>query len=228
MSLLGKGAVAIWHDVPRAARADYFEWHNREHMLERVSIPGFLRGRRYVALDGAPEFFTLYETESLDVLTGPHYMERLNNPTEWTRRVAPQIFNNVRSLCTVAVSIGSGVGGLVATLCYDVSPGSEAKQRALVESAIKCIVERPGITGAHLCIGDVAASSVQTAEKKTRPTKARTPSWVVLVEGGADRASLEGACAELLPIGGLAHAGAVDLSTGLYQLQFLPLQSLPK
>jgi hypothetical protein len=222
MSLLGKGAVAIWHDVPREAREDYFEWHNREHLLERVSIPGFLRGRRYAALDGAPELFTLYETESLDVLTGPHYMERLNNPSAWTRRVAPRILNNVRSLCTVALSLGSGIGALASTLRYDVAPGSETQQRALIESALAAIVEKPGVSGAHLCLGDAAASAVQTAEKKTRPTKALTPNWVVIVEGSADRAALEGACAELLPIGKLVEAGAVDLAAGLYQLQFSP------
>jgi len=66
MSLLGKAAVAIWQDPPPEARAEYFEWHNREHMLERAGIPGFLRGRRYCAINGQPEFFTLYEAESLD------------------------------------------------------------------------------------------------------------------------------------------------------------------
>ena len=86
MSLLGDALVAIWHEVPRQARADYFEWHNREHMAERVAIPGFLRGRRYCAIVGAPEFCTLYETQSLDVLTGPDYTARLNDPTLWTRR----------------------------------------------------------------------------------------------------------------------------------------------
>ena len=36
-------------------------------MPERVGIPGFKRGRRYIAVDGGtrPEYFTLYETESV-------------------------------------------------------------------------------------------------------------------------------------------------------------------
>jgi hypothetical protein len=222
MSLLGNAAVAIWHDVVPEAREDYFEWHNREHMLERVSIPGFLRGRRYAALRGAPEFFTLYETESLDVLTGPHYMERLNNPTAWTRRVAPQLRSNVRSLCTVALSAGAGQGALAATLHYDVAPGSEQRHRAFLQDHLRQLIARPGIVGAHLCLGDTAASSVQTAEKKTRPNKARTPSWVVLVEGGAERAALEDACADLLAASMLVETGALDLAAGLYQLQFQP------
>lgn len=222
MSLLGKAAVAIWQDPLPEARAEYFEWHNREHMPERVGIPGFLRGRRCRALAGQPEFFTLYEAESLDVLAGPDYTARLDNPTAWTRRVAPQLRNNVRSLCNVALSLGSGVGGLVMTWRYDVAPAREAQHRALVEERLHAVASRPGVVGAHLCIADVAASSVQTAEKKTRPTKALTPGWVLIVEGAREREALEDACAELLPETTLLEAGALQPATGLYQLQYLP------
>jgi len=222
MSLLGKAAVAIWQDPPPEARAEYFEWHNREHMLERAGIPGFLRGRRYCAINGQPEFFTLYEAESLEVLTGPDYTGRLNNPTAWTRRVAPQLRNNIRSLCRVALSLGPGVGGLAMTWRYDVAPGREAEQRSLLEARLRAVAERQSIAGAHLCLGDLAASSVQTAEKKARPTRALTPGWVVIVEGAGERATLEAVCAELLPATALKEAGALEPATGLYQLQYLP------
>ena len=79
--------------------------------------------------------------------------------------------------------------------------------RALVEAKLRLLAERPQIVGAHLCLGDPAASAVQTAEKQTRPTKALTPNWVVMVEGGGDRGALEAACDELLPTAMLADAG---------------------
>lgn len=220
MSLLGEAAVAIWHDVRSEARADYFEWHNREHMTERLAIPGFLRGRRYGALHGQPEFCTLYEAESLDVLTGPDYTARLGNPTSWTRRVAAQLQGNVRSLCRVAPSLGTGQGGLLMIWRYDLAPGKDQEHRALVEAGLRALAERPGIVGAHLCLGDMEASSVQTAEKKTRPTKALTPNWVVLVEGGGERKALEDACTELLPAAMLVKTGAQNLAAGIYRFQF--------
>lgn len=222
MSLLGKAAVTIWHNVPPEVRAEYFEWHNREHMAERVGIPGFLRGRRYAALNGDPEFCTLYEAESLEVLSGPEYTARLDNPTPWTRRVAAQLHGNVRSLCRVALSLGAGQGGLMMSWRYDVAPGKEEAHRALVEARLRLLAERPQIVGAHLCLGDAAASSVQTAEKKTRPSKALTPNWVVMVEGGGERKALEEACSELIPTAMLLDAGAIDLASGLYQSQFQP------
>ena len=64
MSLAGTGAVAIWHDIAPEGRSEFYAWHGREHMPERTGIAGFLRGRRYVAIAGQPEFFNLYETDS--------------------------------------------------------------------------------------------------------------------------------------------------------------------
>ena len=46
MSLAGMGVVAIWHDLAPEAKDEFYEWHNREHMPERVGIPGFRRGRQ--------------------------------------------------------------------------------------------------------------------------------------------------------------------------------------
>jgi hypothetical protein len=87
---------------------------------------------------------------------------------------------------------------------------------------LRAAAHRPGIAGAHLCLGDLDASSVQTAEKKARPTRALTPGWVLIVEGAADRAALEDAAAALLPVKALEEAGALAPDTGLYRLQYLP------
>ena len=64
MSLAGLGAVAIWHDLLPAGRDDFHEWHNREHMPERVAIPGFRRGRRYIAVDATGNAYITGETNS--------------------------------------------------------------------------------------------------------------------------------------------------------------------
>ena len=72
--MAGTGAVAIWHDIAAEGRDEFYAWHGREHMPERVGIPGFRRGRRYIGVQGGPEFFNLYETESTSVVTGPDYL----------------------------------------------------------------------------------------------------------------------------------------------------------
>ena len=74
MSLAGKGAVAIWQDLIPEARQDYYEWHNRQHVPERLGIPGFRRARRFVAVHGGPQFYTLYEADSYDDVSGKAYV----------------------------------------------------------------------------------------------------------------------------------------------------------
>src|SRR5947207_870295 len=181
MSLAGQGVVAIWNDILPEGRAEFFEWHNREHMPERVGIPGFRRGRRYIALSGAPEFFTLYETDSPEVLAGTDYPARLNNPTPWTQRAIKPFRNVVRSLCRVALSLGTGQGGTLVTLRYDVVAGrAEEQRRLLAHRILPELADRPGICGVHLCLADRGASLIETAEKKDQ-AKALVPDWVVLV-----------------------------------------------
>ena len=87
MALLGSGVLAIWNGIADTAEAEFVRWHVREHIPERVGLPGFLCGRRYAAVDGHPKYFNFYETVSTEVLNSRVYRDRLNNPTPWTRRV---------------------------------------------------------------------------------------------------------------------------------------------
>lgn len=216
MALAGTGAVAIWHDIAPEGRDAFYAWHGEEHMPERLAIPGFLRGRRYVALEGEPEFFNLYETATPAVLAGPDYLARLNAPTPRTR-TAVQHFRNVsRSLCEVAATHGEGEGGLIATFRYDVADADAARHRARMREAIEALARETGIAGAHLLVADAQASAIETAERKARGTTTLVPRWIVLVEGWGDpdpfRASARAFAA------GAPFEGAVpDLS--FYRLQ---------
>lgn len=212
MSLAGNGVVAIWNGIRPEGRADFYEWHNREHMPERIGIPGFLRGRRYVAVDGAPEFFTLYETSAPEVLSGADYLARLNSPTDWTRRAVRHFTDTSRSLCRVALSLGPGEGGLMMTWRLGHKPDAE------LEKTLRRIADEPGVSGVHLCVADRAASSIDTAEKKIRAGENLVPGWVVMVEGFAERAALEQAVRPL--------AFDAPVERGLYQLQYaMPTKS---
>jgi hypothetical protein len=113
MSLLGQGAFVAWHGIAVGREADYDRWHSHEHMLERVGILGFLRGRRYIAADDGPRYLVLYEVAHIDVLTSPAYLERLDNPTAWTREVMPAVSGMNRTLCRVEESFGRGIGHAV-------------------------------------------------------------------------------------------------------------------
>jgi hypothetical protein len=74
-------------------------------MTERVSIPGFIVGRRYRGVDDAPTFFITYETRDTDVLQSDAYLQALNNSTPWTKHALTFFKNNIRNIYSrVAVS----------------------------------------------------------------------------------------------------------------------------
>jgi len=219
MSLAGKGAVAIWHDIAHEGRNAFYEWHGREHMPERAGIPGFLRGRRYVAIDGAPEYFNLYETVSRFTVTGADYLRRLNAPTPWTVETIRHFRNVSRSLCEVAASYGEGQGGLVATLRYDVAESQAvAHRQRLGRETLAAFAESRGVAGCHLLIADAAASAVDTAERRARAEQNLIPRWIVLVESWDDVDAFRKIAAEMA-----AHPALVDAIEppvlGIYRLQ---------
>jgi len=194
MSLHGTGVVAIWHDLLPAAKDDFTQWHNREHMPERLSIPGFNRGRRYVAVRGAPEFFNLYEADKPGVLRGEDYLQRLNAPTPWTRQVVASFRAVARGICRVLYSGGVGQGGTILTLRFEVAPDAQARiERLLCDELLPPLVEGHGIAGVHLCRADAQGSRIETAERKARADATAIPDWIVLIEGGSAAAVEEGA-----------------------------------
>jgi hypothetical protein len=74
MPLLGPAAMLLSFDVLPQATAEHDHWHTHEHLPERLSIPGFLRGTRWVALRGRPRYLVLYEVAGLQTLTSPPYL----------------------------------------------------------------------------------------------------------------------------------------------------------
>lgn len=213
--LAGEAVVAIWNGIAPETRAQFYDWHVNEHMPERVGIPGFRRGRRYIAMDEAtqPEFFTLYEADAMPVLQGSDYANRLNDPTPGTRATTAQFRDTFRALSRVVVSHGAGLGGVLLTIRFDSDDQHLPGLRALVRAAAQA--ER--VTGAHLCLGDAAASAVRTAESRDRSDIQEPPRCFVLVEA-TDAQALE----QMLLDRALTGIGARGpFVRGLYRLEYV-------
>jgi hypothetical protein len=224
MSLAGQGVVAIWNGIAPEGRTEFFEWHNREHMPERVGIPGFRRGRRYIAKYGHPEFFTLYEADSPEVLVGQDYLNRLNNPTPWTQRVPPMFFRDTsRGVCRVKLSLGVGQGGYLLTLRFGAEDGREAElEKYLRYTALPPLADIVLVEGVHLCVADQGASNIETAERKNRPTV--VPNWLVMIEAG-DAEAADKACDQLLAGDLTKHGARAETDRGLYMLQYCRMKT---
>jgi hypothetical protein len=220
MSLLGGAFLAFSHDV--TDERDWTEWHDREHIPERLGVPGFLRLRRYVGTAGGPRFFYFYETDSLAVLQSPAYLERLGNPTAWTKRCMQYVVNNTRTACRLSATLGRGLGGALAVLEVGPAAGrADALRRWLVDSALPAALARDGIVGAHLGEADTAATTVKVDEKNLLQTPDAMARWIAMVEG-VDRGAVASAVSEVLGDGALRAAGAEgEVRRGEYRLSFV-------
>ena len=221
MSLAGEGAVAIWHDIAPEGRAEFYAWHGEEHMPERVGIPGFLRGRRYVAIDADLEFFNLYEAQSVEVLKGQDYAARVNAPTPWTFSAVKHFRSVARAICRVSHTSGPAQGGLIATLRYDVPDNiASAHKAALLRGLVPDLLATRGVAGVHLLTADAQASGIATAEQKARGVDNAVPRWVLLVEGWGDEAEFVALARDQLAAEALQALGDEGpFSLGLYRHQ---------
>jgi hypothetical protein len=216
MSWTGRGAFIAWHDIEEGQEAEYLHWHSHEHMQERCAIPGFLQGRRYSVIGPGPQFLVVYEVEDLTTLSSAAYRERLDNPSDWTRRTMPSLRNMNRSLCKVLLSAGSGAGCYMQTVRFSPRQGRGDGLADGLRQAVMAWVCEPFLTGAHLLIADPALSGTPTREQRLRGGQNHVADWVLLVEGFQQEAVAASRSECLL------RAGAEpDMTTDLYALQHL-------
>jgi len=158
MALLGKAAMLLSFDVVPEAVEEHDHWHTQEHFPERLSIPGFLRGTRWVAERAQPRYFVMYEVESLGTLTSPAYLERLNNPSPWTTQMMKHYRGMSRGFCTTVQSQGAGIAQAALFLRFALEAAPRQRLGELLAT--------PGLTGAHSF--ESAATPPATNEQRLR------------------------------------------------------------
>ncbi|HSB69879.1 MAG TPA: hypothetical protein VLT62_11155 [Candidatus Methylomirabilis sp.] len=88
MEGIGEGLLYVEVECPPELELEFHAWYNLEHVPERLRIPGFLSGHRYVALEGGPRWLAAYGLESPGVLESPEYRQWMGPlQTPWTRRM---------------------------------------------------------------------------------------------------------------------------------------------
>ena len=205
--MLGRAAIAMWWGFDPAMQPEIEDWHSHEHFPERLGIPGFLRGSRWLDLEGRPSYFILYEAARLTTISAGPYLERLNNPTPWSRRMMPHHLNMIRSLCKVRAKAGGGHAYAMATVRFSPKRGVA---KLLMSELVPGLPRRKGITGTALLQSQSMPVAPQTEEQRIRGGDAAAD-WVLLVNG-YDAEAVRDALAKDVSI-----PGAV---TGLYRLAY--------
>jgi hypothetical protein len=221
MPLKGSAFLALWNDIEPRRQAEYDAWHTFEHVPERVGIPGFVAGRRYVAAERLEQrYFTLYELGSLEALTGPSYVEVVEHPTDWSLSMRPSFRNVVRQPCMTVLGLGLGMTGSLATLRFGTGEPARAVDADMARSALLPLLQLDQITGLHL--GRVVATTPPSSMGALGWGQATDggPQHVLLVEG-LERRALEAARASVVEILRRELEAAGDIAFATFDLAFM-------
>lgn len=158
------GILAIFNDCRPGREAEFEEWFQGEHLLERLAVPGFLFGRRHQAISGASGYFNFYLVESPAVLTSKPYLERLDNPTPMTKQVMSEIFINMnRTVCRRTVRKGGFRGAYAVTVRFDAAPDEGA-----LKATLDTLVADPTVASGEIWIALDPKGMPVSGEEKLR------------------------------------------------------------
>ena len=213
MPMAGKGMLLTSMNIDAADEAEFNRWYDREHLEERVAIPGFLEARRYVAHHASPKYLSLYSTETFDVLDSPAYRRALNNPTDWSKATLPRFRNMIRAIARITISRGQGRGAVLGIIRLRPVAGSEDTLRAALREKLDPR-DIDGIVAMHLIESDQALSRPITDDPPV--SDPGSGDWFVLIDGTEVDAISAVMAARFR--GSAAFGSAAQISSGIYKL----------
>lgn len=183
------GLMVFWANIDPENWLEYQQWHNCQHIPERVAIEGFHTGRRYRSAADSSRFMMFYETESPESLQGPAYLNALSNPTAWTKKSLGWFRNGARSVyrrSAVSRAAYPHEAPLLIVIRYDADQEWAARNNATVRRVQQYVLDDSG-------------SNVKTAEQSIHGAVPTSRRCLALAESD-DSSILES-----------ARAGAIDL-----------------
>jgi hypothetical protein len=215
MPLAGKGMLLTSMDIDPSDEAEFNRWYDREHLLERVAIDGFLEARRYIAHQGSPKYLCLYSTATFEVLDSPTYRTVLMNPTDWSKTNLARFKNMIRAIARITVSRGQGRGAALGIVRLRPRAGDKDKLRTALRDRLDP-EKLDGIISMHLIESDPALSRPITDDPPV--SDPGSGDWFVLIDGTDVRA----VSAAITDRFGDAPApmAAETISTGVYKLMW--------
>lgn len=175
--------LLAWMEVPRRHAAAFDAWYTFEHVGERVAIAGFLRATRYRRVpDDDPatvRYFTLYDVENEAVFASPEYLDRLENPSPWTREIVPISTLRWRIAAPLRAALGAGRSGTA--LVVEWTADSDARLPLL--DHLRTLHAAHDVVAARIYEADPAASATRdaTAEARASGAGAESPPHTVAI-----------------------------------------------
>lgn len=178
---MNSACLLVANDVAAGLEAEFDAWYQQEHLAERLAVPGFRSARRYRAMSASHGWLALYELRDGAVFSSPAYRARLENPTPRTRQIMPHFRRMARSLMTLQISDGDGLGAVL-DLVVCASPDAPTPGRAALDSCKR----HPAFERARLLVApDEPVASASSREASLRPGRDTRFAGAWLIEWAA-------------------------------------------
>jgi hypothetical protein len=164
---LGTGLMAFWADFDKDDIVPLRQWHNCQHMSERVNLPGFRTGRRYRGFDHAATFLMYYETQTPKALASAPYQRALNNPTDWTKSALKLFRNPARAVFGLVDDAGISPvepAFFLATIRFNIDGDADNVISQYRESTLPALARQDAVIRARLWENQEGISDIKTQE----------------------------------------------------------------
>ena len=151
----GNGILISSMEVRPEEDEDFNEWFDREHLPERVAIPGFLDARRYESVNAPVRYLQIYNAVDFETLDGAPYRAALANQTDWSMHHISRFIRPTRVVGKLVHSEGVARG--VAVVFIRLRPVAGAEMLPMLRNYMD-LVGRPGVASIHFVEGDAELS----------------------------------------------------------------------
>ncbi len=168
-----RGLLCIWTDIDPAHESDFNRWYDREHMQERVAIPGFQSARRFAAVGNCPRpYLALYYTDALDVFRSEPYARAFANQTAWSLENFKRMRGTQRRVGQLTMEAGQGEGGALAVFVVPQEKLAEPGLLPLLMKRAVGMTQEDFIVRATVLQTDARLSTPVTADAVPAPSDA--------------------------------------------------------
>lgn len=181
------GILFVWTSADPEHELDFNRWYDREHVEERVRIPGFVSGTRYQSVRGPRKYLGLYRTTSLNAFQTPDYFKAFGQQTPWSLTNLERMRDPMRRVCAIEAEAGAGTGAWLAVLRLGASAiGQDGAAVARVAELGRALLQLDGVIYARLLTPDASLSGPLPAEQK----EGRVLDPLFLIDASSESAAL--------------------------------------
>ena len=184
------GILFVWTSADPEHELDFNRWYDREHVEERVRIPGFVSGTRYQNVRGPRKYLGLYRTTSLDAFQTPDYFKAFGQQTPWSVANLERMRDPMRRVCAIEAETGLGTGAWLAVLRLGAGAiGQDGAGVAKVAALGRALLQVDGVISSRLLTPDEKLSGPLPAEQK----EGRVLDPIFLIDASSESAAVAAA-----------------------------------